>query len=549
MSSPQSSRLGEGSVVDGRYRLLASIGEGGFGVVYRAVHLETGREVALKVLQTTHAEDATASKRFRREAALAQRLRHPNVVELLDYGETDRGVPFIAFELLRGLPLNEVLGDCGALPIDQVVAIASELLAAVHSAHELGIVHRDLKPQNIFLVDTPPHTKVLDFGVAKAVTGEGANATQLTASGQMVGTPHYMAPEQVRGGDVGPPADVYALGLVIAEMLQGERLVRGESIIDVYLAHISEVPLPIPERVAGSALGSMIGRATAKPLGQRYASAGEMQRELAEVVARIGHDVRPNPLKWRKLERPRAASGTLIMDASSIVGAPASGVVRARERFDATTTDRFSLDRSASDEPASEGAHLRHRARQVSEESRLALAASFAGAVPSGPAPRVASDSLRRLSPAVAAWQPAPASDRAPASVSQPSQGPALAPAPTVPQAPEPGNSGAWEGQLAATMAHDSRSAQAQGEPMPRPPWALDQPLAAQSIASLVYADGAQASPSASAGPVPWNGAAASRSVDDARREDRGMGAVAWLIVIAIVAASAAAGLDFADML
>jgi serine/threonine protein kinase len=279
--------LSPGDIVAQIYRVEGIIGQGGFGAIYQAVHGPSGTRVALKLLHANFSTRQTDSKRFRREAALVQNLRHANVVQMLDFGETERGVPYIAFELLHGKALGDVIEKWGALPLGRVGEIARDVLRGLNAAHLLGIVHRDIKPANVFLCEGeagPGPTKVLDFGVAKAVSGEVGSQTELTKDGQMVGTPFYMAPEQVRGIEVGPQTDLYAVGLVMAEMVAGERAIGGDSLISVYMAQIADQPLELPEVVRASPWAAIIAKATQKPLGLRYGSAREMVTDVEAVL-------------------------------------------------------------------------------------------------------------------------------------------------------------------------------------------------------------------------------------------------------------------------
>ncbi len=278
-----------GDVVAGRYRIDGVVGKGGFGAVYRATQLETGQSVALKILLKNYGAAKTDSKRFRREAALVQKLRHPKIVELFDFGYTERGQPFIAFELLKGEAMSRIIKTRGPLNDHQATSIATDVLDALQAAHAFGVIHRDIKPGNIFVLDGGG-SKVLDFGIAKAVSGEEAGGTQLTEAGQMIGTPHYMAPEQVRGTGVVPATDLYSLGLVMAELVSGQRAIRGNALIDVYMAHISDGPLAFDDSVRSSPLWPVIDRATQKLLSDRYGDAAAMAAHLAEVRANLPSD-------------------------------------------------------------------------------------------------------------------------------------------------------------------------------------------------------------------------------------------------------------------
>jgi serine/threonine-protein kinase len=290
MTIRPATELDPGDVVAQRYRIEGVVGRGGFGAIYDATDSATGQHVALKVLLTNLLTSETDAKRFKREAALVQKLKHRNVVQLLDYGQTDRGLPFIAFELLRGQALEAILKDQGQLPAPRVAAIACDVLHALEAAHALAIVHRDIKPGNVFLCSGDGESevaKVLDFGVAKATGMERANQTNLTRDGQLVGTPYYMAPEQVRGLDVSPQTDLYAVGLVMAEMLCGERVVAAPSVMAIYLAHISDEPVELPPAVTGTPLGPIVARAIEKTLPRRYPSARAMLLDLEYVVGQL----------------------------------------------------------------------------------------------------------------------------------------------------------------------------------------------------------------------------------------------------------------------
>jgi serine/threonine protein kinase len=198
-----------------RYELLELIGEGGMGAVYRALDSRLGRTVALKTVLATRGTEAfnqELRQRFMREALAASKVDHPNVVQVIDFGVSDDGTPYLVMEYLRGSDLATLLSDTpGELPIEQVADILLPVCAALRACHQAGIVHRDLKPSNIFLAetDTGPAVKVLDFGVSKAPM-----AGDLTQEGQILGTPQYLSPEQVNG-KVGPESDQYALGVLL----------------------------------------------------------------------------------------------------------------------------------------------------------------------------------------------------------------------------------------------------------------------------------------------------------------------------------------------
>ncbi len=226
-----------------RYQVLARVGVGGTAVVYRCVDLHTQRIVAVKVLRTTGGMIPEAEARFKREARLAASLTHPHIVRVLDFGytlppetpthvpwqdETDGPVPYLAMEYVFGSTLKELVRRRGPLPIDWVWRIGEQLCAALGAAHALGVVHRDMKPQNVMILDSRLEllAKLADFGIARQV---GGDLTTLTNTGEILGTPDYLSPEQVLGESGGPSADLYALGIVLYELLTGRLPFEAET--------------------------------------------------------------------------------------------------------------------------------------------------------------------------------------------------------------------------------------------------------------------------------------------------------------------------------
>lgn len=277
--------LAPGDILANRYRIEEVIGKGGFGAVFRATQLNLGRSVALKVLLPTLVDSVGNIDRFRREAELAQQLEHPNTVRLYDFGQHE-GMLFLVFELLRGQALDAIIAQAGPSLPDRVARLASQVLKSLMEAHSRGIVHRDIKPSNIFVASfqgEPDFVKVLDFGIAKPVTHRDKNT--LTSDGQIIGTPSYMAPEQVTGDKLGPWTDVYSLGLVMAEALTGQVVFTGATSMKVCMDQASPDPVPLPAGVFQSALGEVVHRATQKVPANRYTSAEDMLAAL-EVAAK-----------------------------------------------------------------------------------------------------------------------------------------------------------------------------------------------------------------------------------------------------------------------
>jgi len=280
--------LAPGTILSGRFRIEEAIGRGGYGVVYRATQLEGDRQVALKVLHPDLVRTDEGRRRFEREAELARRLRHPNTVYLYDFGSDEQGNGFIVYELLRGRPLAALLEGTTGLTADRVARIAAQVLRALGEAHGLGIVHRDVKPSNIFLAEYAgerDYVKLLDFGIAKDLST--TESTRLTQTGQTLGTPHYMAPEQITAKPSTPATDLYAVGLVMAEMITGAVVYQGTA-IQVLAQQLSNEPTPLSRQVQEHRFGPLIQRATLKDASQRYASANEMLEHL-EHIERATH--------------------------------------------------------------------------------------------------------------------------------------------------------------------------------------------------------------------------------------------------------------------
>lgn len=272
-----------GEIVDDAFRVEEALDHGNFGAVFKVRELSEDRILAMKVLKLGPHDEEELRQRFEREARLIYSLRHPHVVQVYYYGQTGLGLPYMAMEYLQGTDLKNLLCHHGGLTQALARRIAIEALSALHSAHGMGIVHRDLKPANIYLVNDGGrgHVKVLDFGFAKALESESAE--EITNAGTLVGTPAYMSPELVHKKDVGPGADIYAMGLILAEMLIGEKVVQIESIYDTILFQGSEKEIKLPKELKRSVFGPIIKKAVAKDYTRRYRSALEMIDELRDL--------------------------------------------------------------------------------------------------------------------------------------------------------------------------------------------------------------------------------------------------------------------------
>ncbi|MCB9596255.1 MAG: serine/threonine protein kinase [Sandaracinaceae bacterium] len=283
------STLPIGTVLDGRYRLEALLGEGGIGQVFEATHLALGTAVAVKVLRPELADTELLRKRFEREARALTELSHPHIVAVTDVGVSD-GTPYLVMEKVEGRPLSSVL-RAGPLDPPRALELTRQILRAVGHAHERGLVHRDLKPGNILLreVDGRDHAVVLDFGLARYTGERGRQGTALTRRGSLIGTPAYMAPEQAAGGQVDERADVYAIGLVAYEMLTGRRPFLERDAPDLLRAHLVE-PAPALEAASeglevSEELEEWTQRALAKDRADRFRDARVMLAALDALPA------------------------------------------------------------------------------------------------------------------------------------------------------------------------------------------------------------------------------------------------------------------------
>jgi serine/threonine-protein kinase len=275
-------RLTPGQLFAGRFEVIAPLGEGGMGVVYRARDRDLGEIVALKLVRSeTMQNDPNALERLKDEVRLARRISHRNVARTHDFGESD-GIYFVTMEYVAGTPLKELLRTRGRLPVDATVSVGKQLCRALEAAHEQGIIHRDVKPQNI-LVAPDGLVKVMDFGIARAVERKKG----MTQTGLVVGTPEYMAPEQLMGEPIDHRVDLFAAGVVLYECLTGRRPHEGESPMALVSKALTERVTP-PHEVAADVpqmLSLLVTRALARDPAARPRSAAEMYDELARIAA------------------------------------------------------------------------------------------------------------------------------------------------------------------------------------------------------------------------------------------------------------------------
>lgn len=320
-NDPVSSRSGDvdkliGTVLHG-YRLESILGSGALARVYRAKHLVLGHEYAVKILYGRAAQNERSQRRLEREAVALGQLRHPNIVSVVDFGNTEDGRPFLTMELLHGTDLKGLIEQVGPLPPARAGAIARQIAAALAAAHAAGIVHRDLKPSNVMLVNEAgvETAKILDFGIARVTQTEG---TRITASDMLLGTPRYMAPEQIRGAsNVGPAADIYALGAVLFTMLAGRTPFSG-STVEVVQQVLEEKP---PALETGTPLDELASYLLAKRPEERPSSAERVIQLLDE--AGYGHTAQtrvmdgeafpPFVVETHTQESPKLLIGALLV--------------------------------------------------------------------------------------------------------------------------------------------------------------------------------------------------------------------------------------------
>ena len=281
-----------GRVINGRFKIVSVIARGGMGKVYKAEQAPLGRLCALKVLSPKYEGDRDPEfhKRFFLEASTAAKLSHANTVTIFDYGQDGDDLYYIAMEFIEGRTLHRVLREEGPLNEARTAVIASQICRSLREAHGLGVVHRDLKPGNILVAERADErnvVKVLDFGLVKDVTGE---AEDLTQAGLFMGSPKYMAPEQILGGEITPRTDIYSLGVMMFEMLVGKvPFDRGAS-VGTLMAHVNDPIPPMrsvnPKLMASPTMENIVARCLEKDPNKRFAS----MKDLLNALKRVGNE-------------------------------------------------------------------------------------------------------------------------------------------------------------------------------------------------------------------------------------------------------------------
>ncbi len=281
-----------GRLIDNKYEIQNRLGGGGMGVVYTARHALMNRTVAIKVLHPHLAsgQDDEFFKRFLREAQTSSKLSHPNCITIFDFG-IDGEYPFLVMELKQGRSLKQLLKEHAPLSIQRTVNLLSQVCAGMEEAHHLGIVHRDIKPDNIIVTERgngEEQAVVLDFGIAKIIGGS-TEATSMTQTGGIIGTPQYMAPEQVLGKELDARCDVYALGVVLYEMLSGEVPFEADSAMALMMKHLNQEPISIrklnSELQIPKAVDKVLEKVLKKDPSERYESVRDFRRALEEACS------------------------------------------------------------------------------------------------------------------------------------------------------------------------------------------------------------------------------------------------------------------------
>ncbi len=289
-----------GDKLDGRYLIQSVLATGGMGVVLRAEQLPMKRPVAIKLL---HPHIAAGNDklvgRFEQEVRLAKLLNHPNTIRLYDFGESREGLVFVAMEYLDGVDLKRLVAEEGCLPLGRAVDITRQMLDGLAEAHSHDFIHRDLKPSNVFISENrrgQDFVKLLDFGIAKSLDG---SELDLTASGSICGTPGYVAPEYLRSEPLRKASDVYAVGLMLLEMILGQRVFKGDSPVQTMMMHLQIDP-DIPPEIAKTPLAPIIRKATTKNPDERYQDADQMLQAIEAIADEI-----PEGLRLKNYETPK----------------------------------------------------------------------------------------------------------------------------------------------------------------------------------------------------------------------------------------------------
>lgn len=290
-----------GRVIDGKYRLEEKLGEGGMGTVYRAKHVLINNDLAVKILHSSLVADRHAVARFQREATAAARIKHPNAVGVTDFGRTDDEIVYIVMELFVGKSLRDIIEEEGPLPIERSITIARQVCLALDAAHRNGIIHRDIKPDNIVIEKNSGQgelVKVLDFGIAKLKDGPAnEQGGRLTRQGVIIGSPHYLSPEQCQNSELDTRSDLYSLGIVLYEMFTADVPFKAPTPIAVAMMHTTEKPVHVKEKRPDlpDQIAQLVMRCLEKTPETRPQTAIELAQELEKASLESGVSLPPLP--------------------------------------------------------------------------------------------------------------------------------------------------------------------------------------------------------------------------------------------------------------
>ena len=378
-----------GSTVAGRYKVIKMLGEGGMGQVYLAEHSAIEKRIALKVLRAEYAHKGEIVTRFQQEAISASRIKHPNVLDVFDFGQLENGCFYLAMEFLDGNDLADELQRCRVLTAPRALPIAMQICRALSAAHAKGVVHRDMKPENVFLqrtADGEEIVKIVDFGIAQLKPSNEEAAVQsthrrLTRTGMIFGTPEYMAPEQASGKHADLRCDVYAVGIILFELFTGAVPFTGETFLGVLTKHLNDVPPTMravyPDVQVSSELEAVVQRALAKDPLHRFQTMNELAAALASTpegqyaglrgpYSQLGPDGRASALP----------SGGQSPTAQQFVSAPST----VRDAAGSPAAARGNTAATLAREPTGVGAPAETQASGAAE-TRIPTKSSNAGAV------------------------------------------------------------------------------------------------------------------------------------------------------------------------
>jgi serine/threonine protein kinase len=310
--------------VGGRYRIIAKLGEGGMGAVFRAEQISLKRTVAVKVLRPEVALSSSLLRRFNAEAEVVAKLSHPNTVNIFDFGQDSDGTLFIAMEFIDGRPLRQLL-QAGPLPVARALAIAHQITESLADAHAHAIIHRDLKPDNVMLQErgkTRDIVRVLDFGIAKLRDETRATALAMTQAGDMLGTPQYMAPEQIKGETIDGRTDVYALGCMLYEMVTGRMPYEADAVMAILSKHLLEPAIPPSQRRPDLGLSAAIDQLVLDAMAKNPRDRPPTMEVFGEMIAALAATLAPSSVTTPIVSAQQPAMPTPVASYANAQTAP-----------------------------------------------------------------------------------------------------------------------------------------------------------------------------------------------------------------------------------